>query len=100
MHQSFREYVNLVRYHEACKMMMTGQYKMLDICMECGFSDYRYLNKIYQKQLGYTPMEYRSSHEISVLRDRKEEDVINTQTFCSTEDSLEILKIAEERYGR
>ena len=55
---------------------------------------------IVQKQLGYTPMEYRSSHEISVLRDRKEEDVINTQTFCSTEDSLEILKIAEERYGR
>ena len=44
MHQSFREYVDLVRYNAACKMMMTGRYKMLDICMECGFSDYRYFS--------------------------------------------------------
>lgn len=97
---SFQEYIALRRFERARKMVEQTNRSITEICMECGFSDYRYLNKIYQKQLGYTPMEYRSSHEISVLRDRKEEDVINTQTFCSTEDSLEILKIAEERYGR
>ena len=58
MHQSFREYVNLVRYHEACKMMMTGQYKMLDICMECGFSDYRYFSKTFLSHTGLTPEAY------------------------------------------
>lgn len=95
---SFQEYIALRRFERARKMVEQTNRSLTEICMECGFSDYRYLNKIYKKQLGYTPIEYRSSHEISLVNEKKEEDVTNTQVFCSIEDSLELLKIAEERY--
>lgn len=97
---SFQEYIALRRFERARKMVEQTNRSLTEICMECGFSDYRYLNKIYKKQLGYTPMEYRSSHETAPEGEKKEEDVINTQTFCSLEDSLEILKLAKGRYGR
>ena len=96
---SFQEYIALRRFERARKMVEQTNRSITEICMECGFSDYRYLNKVYKAQLGYTPMEYRNSHETCPSRERKEEDVINTQTFCSVEDSLELLKIAEKRYG-
>ena len=66
------------------------------ICMECGFSDYRYLNNIYKKQLGYTPIEYRNSHAVTDgYIEKKATDLENMQEFYSREESLKLLKIAE-----
>lgn len=96
---SFQEYIALRRFERARKMVEQTNRSLTEICMECGFSDYRYLIKIYKKQLGYTPMEYRKSHELLITDEQKEEDVTNTQVFCSLEDSLELLKIATEKYG-
>ena len=96
---SFQDYLALRRFERARKMVEQTNRSLTEICMECGFSDYRYLNKIYRKQLGYTPMEYRNSHVISDRVSRRKEDVMNTQVFCSIEDSLELLKIAEKKYG-
>lgn len=96
----FQEYIALRRFERARKLVEQTNQSITEICMECGFSDYRYLNKIYKKQLGYTPIEYRSSHEILQTDSAKEEDVINTQVFCSVEDSLEIIRLAQKRYGK
>lgn len=90
---SFQRYVALMRFERARKMVEQTNKSLTEICMECGFSDYRYLNKIYQEQLGYTPIEYRNSHVI--YSDEKiKEDLFNTQTFCTVEDSIQILDLA------
>ena len=59
MNQSFQEYVTSVRFHCACKLIVSGEKKMLDVCMESGFSDYRYFSREFQRQYGMTPEAYR-----------------------------------------
>lgn len=59
MNQSFQEYVASVRFNCACKLIASGDMKMLDVCMEAGFSDYRYFSREFQRHHGMTPGEYR-----------------------------------------
>ena len=100
MHQSFREYVNLVRYHEACKMMMTGQYKMLDICMECGFSDYRYFSKTFLSHTGLTPEAYgRQLTEKVGDETSYKHNIHSRERFYTPEESVQVIKKLREQYG-
>ena len=93
MHQSFREYVNLVRYHEACKMMMTGRYKMLDICMECGYSDYRYFSKSFLNRTGLTPENY-GRQLVGRVGDETayKHNIHSRERFYTPEESIDIAK--------
>lgn len=91
---SFQQYVALMRFERARKMVEQTNRSITEICMECGFSDYRYLNKIYKQQLGYTPIDYRNSHVI-ISNEEKIEKVINTERFFSVQDSLLILEMVE-----
>jgi AraC-like DNA-binding protein len=50
MNQTFQEYVTSVRVGCACKLIAAGGKRMLDVCMESGFSDYRYFSKAFRKQ--------------------------------------------------
>ena len=63
LNQSFQEYVNTVRFNCACKLIASGQEKMLDVCMESGFSDYRYFTRTFREQVGMTPEQYRRQME-------------------------------------
>lgn len=58
LNQTFQEYVNSVRLNCACRMMETERMRMLDICMESGFSDYRYFSRAFRERFGMTPEEY------------------------------------------
>lgn len=58
LNQSFQDYVNTVRFNCACKLMASGKRRMLDICVESGFSDYRYFSRTFKQQVGMTPEEY------------------------------------------
>lgn len=55
---TFQEYVNSVRFHCACKLIEQGRKRMLDVCMESGFSDYRYFVRAFRQRYGMTPEEY------------------------------------------
>ena len=55
---NFQEYVNSVRFNCARKLIAAGDRNMLDICMESGFSDYRYFVRAFRQQYGMTPEEY------------------------------------------
>lgn len=59
LNQSFQEYVNMVRFNCACKLIASGEARMLDVCVESGFSDYRYFSRTFRQQVGMTPEEYR-----------------------------------------
>ena len=58
-HQSFQQYVNTVRFHAACRLLAAGQDKLLDICYNAGFSDYKYFSAAFLQRTGMTPEVYR-----------------------------------------
>ena len=58
-HQSFQQYVNTVRFHAACNQLASGQDKLLDVCYNAGFSDYKYFSATFLQRTGMTPEVYR-----------------------------------------
>lgn len=58
MNQTFREYVESVRFNEARKRIAAGADRMLDVCVESGFSDYRYFSRAFRERYGVTPDEF------------------------------------------
>lgn len=81
MNQTFRDYVNSVRFNCARRLIASGNGSMVSICMESGFSDYRYFSRAFLETYGMTPAEYRqmthtappeNSIPIRSLRSREE----------------------------
>ena len=92
MNQSFQEYVSSVRFQAACRLIASGRTNMLDICIEAGFSDYRYFARMFRRQYGMTPEQYRRSVRPlpaaeSVLRSLRSEE-----RFYSPQESLALLE--------
>lgn len=56
---SFQDYLKKKRFEYACNLIATTQRKILDISISSGFSDVRYLTKLFQERYGCTPKEYR-----------------------------------------
>lgn len=98
MNQTFQEYVTSVRFNCACKLIAAGEKRMLDVCMESGFSDYRYFSKEFQKQYGMTPHEYSRQLENA---QRKNSAVCHSlhsvERFYSREESLILLNTIERQ---
>lgn len=93
LNQNFQEYVTSVRFNCACKLIAQGEKKLLDVCVESGFSDYRYFSKEFQKQYHMTPEEYRNhlkheKPERSVIRN----SIHSAERFYSREDSVKLIK--------
>ena len=92
MNQTFQEYVNSVRFNRACELIVAGKRKMLDVCMEAGFSDYRYFSRAFQRQYGMTPEEYsRSAGKLQMESAVVHHSIHSIARFYSREDSLKIL---------
>ena len=93
MHCSFQEYVNSVRFHCARKLIDEGGKRMLDVCMESGFSDYRYFSRAFREQCGMTPEEYsRSSRQPAPQGERLHRSVHSLERFYSRSESLALLQ--------
>lgn len=93
LNQSFQDYVNTVRFNCACKLIASGERRMLDVCVESGFSDYRYFSRTFRQQVGMTPEEYRLQAE------RPEQDsaavkhsLHSLERFYTREQSLALLE--------
>jgi len=93
LNQTFQEYVTSVRFNCACKLIAAGQKRMLDICMESGFSDYRYFSREFQKNYGMTPEQYRQFDQKRQLTAQAVRHSLHSvERFCSKEDSLKIIQ--------
>ena len=94
--QTFQEYVNTVRFNAACKYIASGGMRMLDVCMESGFSDYRYFTRAFRQHLGMTPEEYaRQGSRLQADRGRLHHSIHSLERFYTAQDSLKILEAAE-----
>lgn len=93
LNQTFQEYVTAVRFQCACKLIAEGKTKMLEVCVESGFSDYRYFSKAFQKQYQMTPEEYRNYAKRFELESMEViHSLYSTERFYSREESIEMLK--------
>jgi AraC-like DNA-binding protein len=59
---SFTELLARMRIDKAREMLTLTEKSLIQICMECGFSDQSYFTKVFQKHTGRTPGEYRRLH--------------------------------------
>lgn len=60
---SFQQYLNKIRLEKAAELLIQTNWKQIDICVESGFSDYRYLSKMFAKEYGCTPSQYKQQYK-------------------------------------
>lgn len=56
---TFQKYVNIKRMEQCIRLMPNKEKTLLEISYESGFSDPKYMNRMFIKHFGYTPKEYR-----------------------------------------
>lgn len=87
---SFQEYLNKVRLEKASELLIRTDMTNLDICIESGFSDYRYLNKMFLKEFGCTAFEYKKHNENSYA--------VQTRLYNETENQVIHSEMALESF--
>lgn len=55
---TFNDYLNRYRINQSIQMMRNGEMKLYDIAPACGFSEYKYYNKVFKKYIGISTKEF------------------------------------------
>ncbi|MDL2237032.1 AraC family transcriptional regulator [Christensenellaceae bacterium OttesenSCG-928-K19] len=90
---SFQEYLTHLRVEKAQQLLAHTDLNHMDICMECGFSDYKYLNNSFIKRMGCLPDEYRQKNRKAA---RVEEEQTEQHRIMDAALADEMLR---ERFG-
>ena len=93
---SFQEYLMHLRCEKARQLLLLTDHNLLEISMECGFSDIKYLNKGFQTIYGTHPRDFRLQVSDAQPLPKKQAAIASTalqsnQQFLSKEDCLSIL---------
>lgn len=83
---SFQDYLKKKRFEYACNLIATTQRKILDISISSGFSDVRYLTKLFQERFGCTPKEYRKG--FSVPKEKARTPLESTEYLFTPQDGF------------
>jgi len=57
--ENFIEYLTNIRIEKAKKLLLNREISIKNICVDTGYSDPNYFSRIFKKQVGVTPTEYR-----------------------------------------
>lgn len=68
MGMNYVTYINMVRIEQAIERLGTNQYRMIDIALECGFTNIRSFNRVFKEITGYTPTEFSSQVDPDVYK--------------------------------
>lgn len=60
--EGISEYISRLRMDRACHKLVTTTKKVYEISMEIGYMDPAYFIKVFKRQFGVTPQEYRDQH--------------------------------------
>lgn len=58
----FVDYLNKIRIKHACSYLEQNYFKTYEIAFKVGFRDEKYFSKVFKKEVGVTPYEYRREH--------------------------------------
>lgn len=92
---SFQNYLNMQRFEKALILMRDPSLSMVDICMNCGFSDSRYLEAVCQKTFGCSVIDYRkrcvdrNGHELDVNEGHLYKQLSNNESITIIRAYLE-----------
>lgn len=90
LHKSFQAFVNELRFERAVFLLKNTDMKIIDVCIESGFSDSKYLNRTFMEVFGVTPKEFRKQYRNGSADANEINDEANELTY-DRETSLEIL---------
>lgn len=95
---TFQKYVNSRRLEYACELLENTDRSILDISIESGFSDVRYLNQMFQALYGCTPKEFRNGLRTS---GKTKSDFPETRQFIfPPRDSLSLISQYRTKIGK
>lgn len=57
------DYLLHLRLSAACRMLRAGEDSITQVAMATGFSDCNYFSRVFRRELGMTPSQYRAQHE-------------------------------------
>jgi AraC-like DNA-binding protein len=57
--KTFTRYVNEIRISNAQKLLINSDLKINDICLQCGFNNLTYFNRIFKEMNNITPKDFR-----------------------------------------
>ena len=87
----FQDYLSRLRLQKAMPLLKKSDIYMVDICMECGFSDTRYLNAVCQKEYGCSAAQLRQQMQDPNWQDPHEEPQVEEMVYDDA-TSLQILR--------
>ena len=94
---TFQDYVNIKRMEQCIRLMPNKEKTLLEISYESGFSDPKYMNRMFIKHFGYTPKEYR--RRIGGEQVEVKQVVHETETIYNVADSIHSLTDFEKRHA-
>ena len=56
---TFKDYLNNIRIEHALELLKNTDYPIMEIAISCGFNDQSYFSKVFKKQTGMTPRQFR-----------------------------------------
>ena len=98
----FREYVNRLRLERAMYLLTCTKLRITDICEECGYSDYRYLNKAIYNEFGLTPSQVANGSDLKLsgfgYPSQKNDSAADEQDFLDLESVYDyVLKVFAQK---
>ena len=91
---TFQDYVDIKRMEQCIRLMPNKEKTLLEISYESGFSDPKYMNRMFIKHFGYTPKEYR--RRIGAEQVEVKQVIHETETIYSVSDSINALEAFEK----
>ncbi len=89
---SFQDYVNNLRFEKAVGLLSNGDLRLLDISIESGFSDIKYLNRMFLQKYGFLPKEYRRGIQRSSSPGFSSNVLFGSQYIYPAGESIALLK--------
>lgn len=89
INMSFQEYLNSLRFEHALLLLKKTDMSVIDICLESGFSDGKYLNKRLESAYNMSLKDFKSAN---LKLDKNVADKWEEQYIYTPEESLEILR--------
>ena len=93
---TFQDYVNIKRMEQCIRLMPNKEKTLLEISYESGFSDPKYMNRMFIKHYGYTPKEYR--RRIGAEQVEVKQVIHETETIYSVTDSVKAIDEFESAF--
>ncbi len=95
---TFQEYLNNKRFEECLRLMGNSKKTLLEISYESGFSDPKYMTKMFLKKVGMTPKECRKQMA-NISLDNGEPKIGKTEKIYGGEETLKLIdEYVKENY--